>query len=150
MRAVIQRVSAASVSVGGEVRGAIAAGMLILLGIEPRDGDADVQWLSRKIAHLRIFADKAGKMNKGVKDISGNILVVSQFTLFASTKKGMRPAFIGAADPAHAIPLYEQFVERLSAEIGQPVQTGEFGAEMQVSLQNDGPVTLLIDTKRRE
>ncbi|MFW5844667.1 MAG: D-aminoacyl-tRNA deacylase [Planctomycetota bacterium] len=150
MRAIIQRVSQAAVCIAGETVGSIGPGLLVLLGIEGRDGDVDVQWLSRKIPHLRIFPDDSGRMNRSVKDIGGGILVVSQFTLFASTRKGQRPAFLGAADPEQAVPLYEQFLERVAAELGAPVASGRFGADMQVALVNDGPVTIPIDTKRRE
>ncbi len=152
MRCLIQRVSEASVTIDDKVVAEIGSGLLVFVGIELADGDADVQWLSKKIPNLRIFQDGSGngKMNKHLRDIQGELLVVSQFTLFASTKKGLRPAFLGAAPPDHAVPLYEQFLERLSAELGGPVQAGEFGADMQVRLLNDGPVTIPIDSKRRE
>ena len=136
--------------VDGQVIGAIGRGLLVLVGIESKDGDADVQWLSRKIPNLRIFPDDHGRMHHSVRDLDAELLVVSQFTLFASTKKGMRPAFLGAADPEQAIPLYEQFIQRLQDEIGKEVATGSFGADMQVALVNDGPVTIQMDTKRRE
>ncbi len=159
MRAVVQRVSSASVSVArpdvplpssGEVVGAIDRGLLVLLGIHSSDTEADGQWLAEKLARLRIFEDEAGQMNRSVTDIGGGLLVVSQFTLFASTKKGTRPSFNDAAKPDLAIPLYERFVAQASAALGRPVATGRFGAMMQVSLVNDGPVTLVIDTKTRE
>jgi D-tyrosyl-tRNA(Tyr) deacylase len=150
MRAVVQRVSRASVSIRGAVRAAIGPGLLILLGIEPADTGEDIVWLSGKLARLRIFSDAAGLMNCSVVDIGGEALVVSQFTLFASTKKGNRPSFTDAARPDVAIPLYEAFVRQLEADLGRPVATGEFGADMQVSLVNDGPVTIWFDTKRRE
>jgi D-tyrosyl-tRNA(Tyr) deacylase len=150
MRAVIQRVSSASVTIGGQATAAIQQGSLILLGIEEADSAEDIEWLSGKIVRLRIFADDAGVMNCSVQEIGGELLVVSQFTLHASTKKGNRPSYIRAARPEIAIPLYEQFVARLAADLGKPVQTGQFGADMKVSLINDGPVTILIDTKNRE
>ena len=147
MRAVIQRVSSASVTIGGAVKSAIGPGLLILLGVGHEDGQADLDWLVRKIAGLRIFDDEAGVMNRSVVDTGGDALVVSQFTLMASTKKGNRPSYIGAAGHEKAIPLYEAFCTALSAAIGRPVGTGEFGANMQVALVNDGPVTICIDTK---
>lgn len=147
MRAVVQRVSRASVSVGGEIVGAIEAGMLILLGVESGDTDADLEWLVSRLARVRIFEDDAGKMNLSVCDVGGNALVVSQFTLFGSMKKGSRPSFNRAAVPAEAIPLYEKFAEKLSLAIGKTVQTGRFGAMMDVSLVNDGPVTLVLDSR---
>ena len=150
MRVVIQRVSEASVSIGGTVTAAIGPGLLVLLGICEEDGPADIDWLVRKIAALRVFDDEAGMMNRSVADVGGDVLVVSQFTLMASTKKGNRPAFIRAARPEVAIPLYEQFCAALSAALGKPVPTGTFGADMQVSLINDGPVTICIDTKNKE
>ncbi len=150
MRAVIQRVSSASVAIGGAVKSAIGPGLLILLGIGHEDGREDIDWLVKKIAGLRIFNDEAGVMNRSVTDVEGEALVVSQFTLMASTRKGNRPSYIGAAGHDVAIPLYGQFCEALSAAIGHPVGTGEFGADMQVSLVNDGPVTICIDTKNRE
>ena len=150
MRAVIQRVSSASVSIGGAVRSAIGKGLMVLLGIGHEDGQDDIDWLVKKIAGLRIFPDDAGVMNLSVADVGGEVLVVSQFTLMASTKKGNRPSYIGAAGHEKAIPLYEQFCRSMSSAIGRPVGTGEFGADMQVSLINDGPVTLCIDTKNRE
>lgn len=150
MRAVVQRVSAASVTVAGETTGAIGPGLLVLLGIHPADTAADGRWLADKLVRLRLFDDAAGQMNRSVQDIGGSLLVVSQFTLFASTKKGTRPSFNDAAKPDLAIPLYEQFVAQASAALGRPVATGRFGAMMQVALVNDGPVTLVIDTKDRE
>ncbi len=150
MRAVVQRVSEASVRIAGEVRARIGPGLLILLGIEPADTAEDIAWLSGKIARLRIFSDPQGRMNLSVQDVGGEALVVSQFTLFASTRKGNRPSFTDAARPEVAIPLYEAFVRRLAADLGRPVATGEFGADMQVALVNDGPVTIWFDTQRRE
>lgn len=150
MRTVIQRVSSASVTIEGVEKSAIGWGLLILLGIEHDDNEEDIQWLCKKIAALRIFSDEAGLMNLSVQDIKGSMIVVSQFTLFASTKKGNRPSFIRSAKPDYAIPLYEQFVETLRRESGLPVLTGEFGADMKVALLNDGPVTILMDSKNRE
>ncbi len=150
MRAVIQRVLQASVSISGTVTAAIGPGLLVLLGVGEEDGAEDIEWLVRKIAGLRIFDDANGVMNVDVRDAGGDILVVSQFTLLASTRKGNRPAYIRAARPEIAIPLYEQFCATLSAALGKPVPTGTFGADMQVALVNDGPVTIIIDTKNRE
>lgn len=150
MRAVIQRVSEASVSIHGEVKSAIEQGLLILLGVEELDTLEDISWLTKKIAQLRIFADEEGLMNRSILDVQGEAIVVSQFTLHAKTKKGNRPSYIKAAKPAKAIPLYEDFVKVLGEEIGKTVQTGEFGANMQVNLCNDGPVTIIIDTKNKE
>ncbi len=150
MRTVIQRVSSASVTIGGNVRSAIGQGLLILLGIGHEDGPEDIDWLVRKIAGLRIFDDASGVMNCSIQDIGGEALVVSQFTLMASTKKGNRPSYIRAAGHELAIPLYERFCEALSAALGRPVGTGEFGADMKVSLVNDGPVTICIDSRNRE
>ncbi|MFN4253409.1 MAG: D-aminoacyl-tRNA deacylase [Saprospiraceae bacterium] len=150
MRVVIQRVSAASVTIDGAVKSAIGWGLLILLGIEHEDTEDDLDWLVKKIAALRIFSDEAGLMNRSVQDIGGECLVVSQFTLHASTKKGNRPSFIRAARPDFAVPMYEKFVAALARESGRPVLTGEFGADMKVSLLNDGPVTILMDSKNRE
>ena len=149
MRVVIQRVSSASVSIGGQVRSSIGQGLLILLGIGPDDGAEDLDWLVRKVAGLRIFDDEAGVMNRSVVEIGGEALVVSQFTLMASTRKGIRPSYIGAASLEIAIPLYEAFCAALSDAIGKPVGTGEFGANMQVALVNDGPVTICIDSRNR-
>lgn len=150
MRVVIQRVSAASVVIEGREKSRIGWGLLILLGIEQEDGTEDTAWLCKKIAALRIFSDEAGLMNLSVQDIAGEILVISQFTLHASTKKGNRPSFIRAARPETAIPLYEEFVRTLEQESGRPVRTGEFGADMKVSLVNDGPVTIWMDSKMKE
>ena len=149
MRVVIQRVSSASVSIGGQVRSAIGPGLMILLGIGPEDGPEDIDWLVRKVAGLRIFNDDEGVMNRSVVDVGGEALVVSQFTLMASTKKGNRPSYIGAAGHEIAIPLYEAFCQALSEAVGRPVGTGEFGADMQVALVNDGPVTICIDSRNR-
>ena len=150
MRAVIQRVSSASVTIDGAVKSAIGPGLLVLLGVGHEDGPQDVEWLAAKVAGLRIFADEAGVMNRSVVDVGGEALVVSQFTLMASTKKGNRPSYIGAAGHELAIPLYEQFCAALSSAIGKEVGTGVFGADMKVALVNDGPVTICIDTKNRE
>ncbi len=150
MRAVIQRVSEASVVISGTVKGAIQQGLLVLLGIEDADAAEDIEWLSGKIIRLRVFNDDAGVMNRSVQEIGGGILLISQFTLFASTKKGNRPSYVGAARPETAIPLYEQFIRRLSDDFGRSIETGEFGADMKVRLVNDGPVTIIIDSKLRE
>lgn len=150
MRAVIQRVSSASVTIDGAVKSAIGPGLMILLGIGHGDGQEDIDWLVKKTAGLRIFDDEAGVMNRSVVDVGGDVLVVSQFTLMASTRKGNRPSYIGAAGHELAIPLYELFCTALSAAIGRPVGTGEFGADMKVSLVNDGPVTICLDTKNKE
>jgi len=147
MRAVIQRVTDAKVSIAGAVRGAIGNGLLVLLAVEETDRSDDVEWLSGKIVRLRIFADEMGVMNRSVQEIQGDILLISQFTLFASTKKGNRPSYGRSARPEIAIPIYEQFIARLAALLGKPIQTGEFGADMLVSLANDGPVTIIIDSK---
>lgn len=150
MRAVIQRVSQASVTVEGRITGAIQQGLLVLLAVEEPDTAEDIEWLSGKITRLRIFNDDAGVMNRSVQDISGEVLVVSQFTLFASTKKGNRPSYIRSARPELAVPLYEKFLARLAQDFGKPIATGEFGAHMDVGLVNDGPVTIIIDSKQRE
>lgn len=150
MRAVIQRVSSASVTIDGAVSGEIQQGLLILLGIEPADDQTDIQWLSGKISRMRIFGDEEDAMNRSVVDVDGGLLVVSQFTLHASTKKGNRPSFIKAARPEIAIPLYEAFVTQLSEDAGRPVETGRFGAMMDVTLVNDGPVTIIVDSKQKE
>jgi D-tyrosyl-tRNA(Tyr) deacylase len=150
MRAVIQRVRSASVTIGGTVKSSIATGLLVLLGVEEADTAEDIEWLAGKIARLRIFPDEQGVMNRSVVEANGGLLVVSQFTLFASTKKGNRPSYSRAARPEVAIPLYEAFVRQLLAEAGRDVGTGEFGADMQVALVNDGPVTILIDSKATE
>jgi D-aminoacyl-tRNA deacylase len=150
MRAVIQRVTQANVVINNSIRSAISKGLLVLVGIEDADTPEDLSWLSSKIVNLRIFNDAAGVMNESVKEQGGDILVVSQFTLHASTKKGNRPSYIKASKPPIAVPLYEQFVQQLQTDLGKPVFTGEFGADMKVSLLNDGPVTIIIDTKDRE
>lgn len=150
MRAVVQRVSQASVSIGGNVKSAIGQGLLILVGVEEADDRSDAEWLARKIAALRVFSDADGVMNLDIRTVGGDALVVSQFTLYASYKKGNRPSWFRAAGHEHSIPLYELFCELLSAAIGRPVGTGEFGADMQVSLINDGPVTICMDTRNRE
>lgn len=150
MRVVIQRVQHASVSINGQVKSSIGRGLLILLGIEEADTADDIDWLVRKISQLRIFDDEAGVMNRSVTDVGGEALVVSQFTLMASYKKGNRPSYIRAAGHATAIPLYETFCQRLSEAMEQPVGTGEFGADMKVELLNDGPVTICMDTKNKE
>jgi len=150
MRAVIQRVSQASVTIEGKVRSGIGQGLLILLGIETADDETEIEWLCNKIVNLRIFDDNSGVMNQSVLDIGGEILTVSQFTLHAKTKKGNRPSYIRAAAPEKAIPLYNMFVTRLSAISGKEIATGEFGAMMQVELINDGPVTIIIDTREKE
>lgn len=149
MRAVIQRVSAASVTIDGSVRSAIGAGLLVLLGIGHEDGGSDIDYLVKKISGLRIFNDDAGVMNLSVLDVGGDVIVVSQFTLMAVTRKGNRPSYIEAAGHEKAVPLYEEFCRRLSLVLGKPVGTGIFGADMKVSLVNDGPVTICIDSKER-
>jgi D-aminoacyl-tRNA deacylase len=150
MRAVIQRVTQANVVINNSIRSGISMGLLVLVGIEDSDTTEDVTWLSSKIVNLRIFNDVTGVMNESVVDQGGDILVVSQFTLHASTKKGNRPSYIRASKPPVAVPLYEQFVQQLQADLGKLVATGEFGADMKVSLLNDGPVTIVIDTKNKE
>ncbi len=150
MRAVIQRVSNASCAVDGLVVGSIEQGFLVLLGIEETDGMDDLRWLAQKIANLRVFSDEKGLMNKSLHDIQGNVLLISQFTLFAQTKKGNRPSFIRAAKPDKAIPIYEAMIAELSMHLGKKIATGIFGADMQVSLVNDGPVTIVMDTKHRD
>lgn len=150
MRVVIQRVSKASVKINNKIRSNIGNGMLILLGIEEADTAEDIEWLSGKIARLRIFADKNGVMNLPVTEVGGEILLISQFTLHASTRKGNRPSYIKAAKPETAIPLYEDFKMSLEKHLGKEIQTGEFGSMMKVSLVNDGPVTIIIDTKNKE
>lgn len=150
MRTVVQRVASASVTIGGQLTASIGAGLLIFLGVESDDTNEDVSWLSSKIARLRIFSDDQGLMNRSLADIDGESLVVSQFTLLASTRKGNRPSFIEAARPEIATPLYEAFVRQLETDLGKAVAKGQFGADMKVALVNDGPVTILIDTKRRE
>jgi len=150
VKAVIQRVSRARVVVSGRARGEIGPGLLVLLGVHREDTDADIEWLAGKIARLRIFDDESGNMNRSVVEAKGGVLVVSQFTLIASTRKGNRPSFNDAADPDQAIPCYEKMVSRLSGLLGRPVATGEFGAMMDVELVNDGPVTVVIDSRVRE
>ena len=150
MKAVIQRVSEASVTIEGKVKSKIEKGLLILLGIEDADSKNDIEWLCKKITNLRIFGDKNGVMNLSVKDIKGAMIVVSQFTLHASTKKGNRPSYLKASKPDIAIPLYESFVEELKIVSELDIQTGEFGADMKVALLNDGPVTIIIDSQNKE
>lgn len=150
MRAVIQRVSEASVTIDGTAKGAIQYGLLVLVAVEEADTNEDIEWLSGKIVRLRIFNDENGVMNRSVQEANGGILVVSQFTLFASTKKGNRPSYIRSARPEIAIPIYERFLARLAQDFGKPIPTGEFGAHMLVNLVNDGPVTIIIDSKARE
>ncbi|MBI3134516.1 MAG: D-tyrosyl-tRNA(Tyr) deacylase [Bacteroidetes bacterium] len=149
MKTVIQRVSEASVTIEEKIQGAIAQGLLVLVGIEDSDTDEDIQWLASKLVNLRIFSDTDGLMNLSVKETGGDILLISQFTLHAKTKKGNRPSFIQAARPEFAIPLYEKFKSALEYELGKSIQTGKFGANMAVCLINDGPVTLVIDTKNK-
>jgi D-tyrosyl-tRNA(Tyr) deacylase len=150
MIAVVQRVSEANVRIGGQVKGSIKNGLLILLGVGHQDTEEDADWLSKKIIQMRIFSDPEGKMNLSIQDIGGELLIISQFTLHASTKKGNRPSFIEAARPEKAVPLYHSFIELCQTALGKPVQTGEFGADMQVHLINDGPVTILIDSKDKK
>lgn len=150
MRAVIQRVTQASVTVDGNITGTIDHGLLVLLGIEDADNNEDIQWLSRKIVNMRIFNDEAGVMNVSVKDNGGDILLVSQFTLHANTKKGNRPSYIKASKPEVAIPVYEKMILQLETDLGKKIHTGIFGADMKVNLLNDGPVTIIIDTKSKE
>jgi D-tyrosyl-tRNA(Tyr) deacylase len=150
VRAVIQRVSEAAVSIEGKVHASIGPGLLVLVGVEETDGSEDIEWLAGKIVRLRIFNDEAGVMNKSVQEAGGEVLAISQFTLFASTKKGNRPSYIGAARPEIAVPFYEQFIARVASELGRDVKTGVFGADMKVKLINDGPVTIMIDSKNRE
>ena len=150
MRIVIQRVTEASVTIHGQVKGAIKTGMLVLVGIEETDTNEDIDWLCGKIARLRIFPDQNGVMNLSLMEINGDVLLISQFTLHASTKKGNRPSYVKAAKPDLAIPLYEKFIQQLEKEIGKKISTGEFGAEMKVALINDGPVTIIIDSNLRE
>lgn len=150
MRAVIQRVSQAGVTINGNEKAAIGQGLMVLLGIEEADTLHDVEWLSAKIVNCRIFNDAQGIMNLSLKDVQGDILLISQFTLHASTKKGNRPSYIRAAKPDIAVPLYQSMIERLSADLGKAIYTGEFGADMKVRLVNDGPVTILMDSRNRE
>ncbi len=149
MKAVIQRVQHAGVSIGGELHASIGKGLLILVGIQADDTDEDIEWLTSKIGNLRVFDDENGVMNLSVKEINGEILAVSQFTLMARTKKGNRPSYIDAARPEISVPLYERFVRAMNEEIQKEIKTGVFGANMQVDLTNDGPVTILMDTKNR-
>ena len=150
MRTVIQRVSEAAVWIEGKVHASIGPGLLVLVAVEETDSPEDIGWLAGKIARLRVFNDDAGVMNKSVQEAGGEILAISQFTLFASTKKGNRPSYIGAARPEIAVPVYEQFIARVTSELGHDVKTGVFGADMKVKLINDGPVTIIIDSKNRE
>lgn len=150
MRAVIQRVSNASVKVNGTITGQIQQGLLVFVGIEDSDGQDDLEWLSGKIVNLRIFNDGEGVMNKSVKDIEGGVLLVSQFTLHAAIKKGNRPSYIRASKPETAVPMYENFKQQLATDLGKEIQSGIFGADMKVELLNDGPVTIIIDTKNKE
>lgn len=150
MRAVIQKVSDASITINRDTTKEIGPGLVILLGIEEADGRSDIEWLSGKVSRLRIFDDSEGVMNLSVNDVNGDLMIVSQFTLHASTRKGNRPSYIKAATPETAIPLYESFIDQMQQELGKSVVTGKFGAYMQVNLTNDGPVTLIIDTKNRE
>jgi len=150
MRAIIQRVSQAGVAIAGVTKASIQHGLLVLLAVEDADAAQDIEWLSGKIVRLRIFNDDQGLMNRSVQETGGGILLVSQFTLFASTRKGNRPSFSQSARPEIAIPLYQQFIEKLTADLGRPIATGEFGADMQISLTNDGPVTIIIDSKKRD
>lgn len=150
MRVVIQRVSSASVTINENVKSAINIGLLILLGIEDNDVDDDIEWLCSKIAKLRIFNDDEGVMNCSVEEVRGDVLLISQFTLLASTKKGNRPSYIRASRPDYAIPMYEKFIAKLESELGKKIFTGEFGADMKVALVNDGPVTIMMDSKNRE
>jgi len=150
MRAVIQRVTEATVTIDGIVKGAIKHGLLVLVAVENSDARDDLEWLSGKIVRLRVFADEHGVMNRSVQEAGGGILLISQFTLFASTQKGNRPSYSRSARPEIAIPLWQAFVQRLGEDLGQPVQTGEFGADMKVGLVNDGPVTIIIDSRLRE
>lgn len=150
MRAVVQRVTRASVTIDGNIRASIGGGLLVLVGIEDSDSAEDVEWLSGKIVRMRIFGDEQGVMNLSVAEAGGDVLVVSQFTLHASTKKGNRPSYIRASKPEFAVPMYEAFVAQVEKDLGKPVGTGIFGADMQVELLNDGPVTIIVDTKNKE
>lgn len=150
MKVVIQRVSQASVTIDNVVKSTINKGYMILLGIEESDNKEDIDWISKKIIGLRIFSDAEGKMNLDIKEVNGDILLISQFTLHAQTKKGNRPSYIKAARPEQAIPLYEQFIKQLSSDLNKQIYTGEFGADMKVALVNDGPVTIIIDSKNKE
>ena len=150
MRVVVQRVKHASVTIDGKIKSSIKDGLLVLLGVEATDTNEDIEWLSAKVCNLRVFSDEKGVMNLSVKEINGEVLIVSQFTLHASTKKGNRPSYIRAAKPEIAIPLYEKFIQQIKNDLGKSVQTGTFGADMKVELLNDGPVTIIIDTENRE
>ena len=150
MKAVIQRVSSASVTIDSEVKGSIEKGYVVLLGIGNDDSSDDIKWLANKINNLRIFSDQEGLMNLNLEDVNGDVLLISQFTLHAKTKKGNRPSYIHAAKPEVAIPLYEEFKSTLEKIVGKPIQSGEFGADMKVALVNDGPVTIVIDTKNKK
>jgi D-tyrosyl-tRNA(Tyr) deacylase len=150
MKIVIQRVLESSVTINGKIKSSIEKGLLILLGIEDADTDEDIKWLCQKIVNLRIFPDENGVMNKSILESDGDILIVSQFTLHASTKKGNRPSYIKASKPDFAVPMYEKFVKQLDTDLGKTVQTGEFGADMKVALINDGPVTIIIDSQNKE
>lgn len=150
MRAVLQRVTEASVEISGNIVAKINNGLVVLLGVEPEDTSEDMTWLSAKISKMRIFSDDNGLMNNSVIDVSGDIILVSQFTLFASTKKGNRPGFTRSAKPEVAIPLYQSFIKQLEIDLGKSIQTGEFGADMKIALVNDGPVTITIDSKQKE
>jgi D-aminoacyl-tRNA deacylase len=150
MRAIIQRVNQASVEIEDKIESSIKKGYMILIGFENTDTEEDIRWLSRKIVQLRVFNDNKGKMNHSIQEIDGQILLISQFTLFGQTKKGNRPSFIRAATPEVAIPLYNLTIKTLEKDLGKPIQTGIFGADMNVTLSNDGPVTLIIDTKNKE
>ena len=150
MRTVIQRVQSASVTIDGEIKSAIGKGLLIFLGIEDKDSEADIEWLVKKIVNLRIFDDEKGVMNRSIIEINGEALVVSQFTLHASTKKGNRPSYIKASKPEKAIPLYNEFCDEMSLALGKAIGTGRFGADMKVGILNDGPVTILIDSQNKE
>ena len=150
MRAVIQRVAEAKVIINGVVKGAIAHGLAVLLAIEEADTAQDIEWLSGKIVRLRVFDDESGVMNRSVQDAQGGLLLVSQFTLFASTRKGNRPSYSRSAGPEIAVPLYQRFILKLTQDLGKPIETGKFGADMQVGLVNDGPVTIILDSKARE
>ena len=150
MRVVIQRVSQASVTISGHITGSIEKGLLVFVGIEDADTNADIEWISAKIVNLRIFADEQGVMNESIKAKGGDVLLVSQFTLHASTKKGNRPSYINASKPEFAVPVYEKLISSLETDLGKKIATGTFGADMQVALVNDGPVTIIIDSKNRE
>lgn len=149
MKVVIQRVAKAAVEIQGELRGEIGKGLLVFLGIAPNDDQGDVEWIAKKLVGLRVFSDKNGKMNLSIKDVGGKFLLVSQFTLFGSTKKGTRPSFTHSAPPEKAKIMYNEFLKRLTLDMGEPIETGEFGADMKVTLENDGPVTLIIDSKNK-